>query len=105
MQAALTREKPELAVLRVGDRGAPPRGTPDPALLRWCEREGFVLVSNDRRTLPGHLAAHLAAGRHCPGIVWMKSGASYESVIENLILIAEVARADDLRDQITVVPL
>src|SRR5437868_13813413 len=48
-----------LDVLRVGDPPAPPLGTADPDLILWGEANGRVLVTNDRRTMPGHLTDHL----------------------------------------------
>ena len=61
---------PEAAidVVRVGDPADLPLGTSDPDILAWCEREGRILVSMDRRTLPVHLAEHLAHGRNSPGV-------------------------------------
>src|SRR3954454_3099628 len=56
-----------LDVLRVGDAPAPPLGTPDPDLLLWCEANGRVFISEDRKTMPGHLAAHILAGNHVAG--------------------------------------
>jgi hypothetical protein len=35
--------------------------------LLWAEREGRVLVTLDRHTMPGHLANHLRAGHNSPG--------------------------------------
>ena len=64
----LLRIVPELEVWIVGDRGAPPRGTLDPDILIWCEEHRFVLVTNNRKSMPRQLADHLALGRHIPGI-------------------------------------
>ncbi len=61
-----------LDVVRVGDPADLPHGTPDPEILAWAEREGRILVSADRGTLPGHLADHLSAGRHVPGLFLLR---------------------------------
>lgn len=68
----LLRREPEMEVLAVGDEMAPAFGTPDPELLQWIEREGYVLVSRNRRTLPQHLQEHLEAGGHIPGIFLLR---------------------------------
>src|SRR2546429_4475372 len=47
---------------------APPLGTPDPDNLLWAEQHGRIIVTEDRRTMPVHLADHLQAGRHSPGV-------------------------------------
>src|SRR5713101_7637905 len=57
-----------LDAVRVGDSLDLPLGTSDPALLLWAEREGRTIVSWDRSSMPGHLAAHLRAGHHCAGV-------------------------------------
>ncbi len=67
LQLALRGHDPDLTVWAIGEPGAPPRGTLDPDILRWCEEHDFVLVTNNRRTMPEHLIAHLSSGRHVPG--------------------------------------
>ena len=58
--------QPDIAVLTVGDDIAPPRGTLDPDILIWLEENSYFLVTRNRRSMPGHLRDHLAAGRHVP---------------------------------------
>jgi hypothetical protein len=48
----LMQREPAMRLLTVGWPEAPPLGTPDPELLFWCERAGFALVTNNRRTMP-----------------------------------------------------
>jgi hypothetical protein len=52
----LRRLKPDLFVLAVGELTEPPRGTLDLEILCWCEEHGFVLVTNNRKFMPIHLA-------------------------------------------------
>jgi len=62
----ILRYSPELTVWIIGDPNAPQKGTLDPDILCWCEEHGFILVTNNRRTMPVHLADHLAMGKpHC----------------------------------------
>jgi hypothetical protein len=49
-------------------------GTQDPDVLVAAEALGRVLISRDRRTMPGHLAAHFAAGRHTAGVILLRNG-------------------------------
>jgi len=83
----------------------PLKGTPDPDILRWCEENGFILITNNRKTMPVHLADHLAAGRHVPGIFILKEDMSMGQIIDELILIAEAALEDDYQDRISFMPL
>ena len=62
----------ELVVWAIGDPDAPPRGTLDPEILLWCESQNFVLVTNNRRSMPVHLADHLASDHHTSGIFTIK---------------------------------
>ena len=55
-----------VTVAAIGDGSAPPKGRLDPEVLIWCEAHACVLVTNNRRSMPGHLAGHLAKGRQHP---------------------------------------
>ncbi len=72
----LSRE-PGLTIWKIGMPGVPPPGTLDPAILLWCEANNFVLVTNNRKSMPVHLADHLAAGRHILGILTVDVTAIY----------------------------
>jgi hypothetical protein len=102
---ALRARDPELVVWVVGDPGAPPPGTPDPVILRWCEGHDFVLLTNNRRTMPPHLADHLREGRHVPGIFVLNPGLSVGETVENLIDAARFSLEGEYRDQIRHLPL
>src|SRR5437899_3146627 len=77
----LSRHEPELILRSVGDADAPPLGMLDPDLLVWCEEHDYLLVTNNRRSMPGHLRGHLAAGRHIPGILIIRRRADIGEVI------------------------
>ena len=85
----------------VGDPSASEMGTLDPEILLWCEAHGFILVTNNRRSMP----RHLAAGRRIPGILVLRKNAAMGQMIEDLILIAEVAGDYYYQDVIIYVPL
>ena len=100
----LIRHKPDLTVWMIGDPGAPAKGTSDPEILCWCEDKGFVLVTSNRKSMPDHLRDHLAAGRHVPGILTLNPDMTWRDTIDELILIAEAAFADEYRDLILYLP-
>lgn len=89
----------------VGDPDAPPKRTTDPEILIWCERNDFVLLTNNRQTMPRHLADHLAAGRHVPGIVMLDDDLGIGGNMDELLLIAGASLLEELRDQITYLPV
>ena len=96
----LLSHEPSLTVLRVGDVGAPARGTHDSEILKWCEQNNFILVTKDPNTMPKHLSDHLAAGHHVPGIVMINSSVPTRTILGDLILIAGASYEDEFRDQI-----
>lgn len=100
----MRRREPMVVAWRVGDPGAPPRGTPDPTLLLWCEEHEFILVTNNRRSMPSHLADHLAYGRRIPGIFQLNADLSMGETIELLLLAAEASRSDEHQNQIKYLP-
>lgn len=104
-QDQLRRRKPDLAVWAVGDPAAPPKSTLDPEILCWCEEHNFVLVTNNRSSMPVHLADHIAQGRHVPGIFILNPDLSIGQNIDELILIAEASFDDEYQDRIDYLPL
>ncbi len=96
---------PSIVVAAVGDREVLPKGTPDPLILEWCDREGFILVTNDRRTMPVHLAGHLARGRHRPGLILLDEDLGIGGNVEYLLAIAGASFPDEWRDRVTYLPL
>ncbi|HET8629630.1 MAG TPA: DUF5615 family PIN-like protein [Thermomicrobiales bacterium] len=103
--AALRQRDPALVIWAVGDPGAPPRGTADPVILLWCEEQDFVLVTNNRRTMPEHLAEHLNGGHHTPGILQLNPDIGIGETAELLLLAAHASWPDEHRDQIKYLPV
>lgn len=104
-QEQLLRHLPDLKVLIVGDTDAPQKGTLDPEILCWCEDNGFILVTNNRNSMPLHLREHLIQGRHIPGILAFRKKFTMGQVIEDLILIALAAEEEEYRDILSYIPL
>ena len=55
---AVHRYDSALDFIAVGLPGAPPLGTSDPDILRYCEREQRLLIMNNRASMPGHIASN-----------------------------------------------
>ena len=105
LRTQLIRQVPGLVVWMIGDPGAPRRGTSDPDILLWCEANGFTLVTSNRRSMPGHLQAHLAAGRHVPGILVLPPDMTIGVVLEQLLLVWGASEAEEYRDLLLYLPL
>ena len=101
----LLRHEPSLTVLAVGDEGAPPKSTQDPDILVWCEQNQFSLITNNRESMPQHLADHLSAGNHVPGIFTIKRRVPMRLIIAELLFITGASDKDEYIDRITYIPL
>lgn len=94
----------QVDVWMVGDPAAPPKGTPDPDVLAWCEDYGFILITRDRRTMPGHLQTHLAGGGHVPGVFILRPDMGLRSTLAELRLVAAAALPGELGDGLWCLP-
>ena len=101
----LQEREPTLVIWRVGSPGAPPDGTLDPGILCWCEEHGFILVTNNRKSIPQHLRDHLAAGWHAPGIFELNDNITIGATIEELRLIWAAGDEADYRDKVSYMPI
>lgn len=104
-QVQIQRQQPDIVVFRVGTPGTPPKQTSDPDILCWCEEHSFVLLTHNRKSMPVHLADHLAQGRHIPGIFILNDDLSLGQQLEELILIALASELSDYQDCITYLPI
>lgn len=94
-----------MEVLVIGDDAAPALGTPDPEVPRWIEREGYILVSRNGRTLSQHLQRHLEDGGHVPGILLLGRRSFPGEIVEDLLLMWELARPEEYGDRVQYLPL
>lgn len=101
----LRRLKPDLFVMAVGDLTTPQKGTLDPEILLWCEENNFVLVTNNRKSMPVNLEDHVAHKHHIPGIFILSPKLSVGENLEQLVLIAEGSLDNEYQDRIEFLPL
>ena len=87
-----------LDIVRVGDPVDLPHGTSDPDILVWAERECRILVSGDRKTLLGHFADHLTAGRHSPGLFLLRPSSPLPEIVDFLVAAAYASDASEWTD-------
>ena len=100
----LQRQQPEIEVLVIGGKGAPPISTQNGEILKFIEREGYILITSDLR-MPVHLQTHLQEGGHVPGILTLRPNSSYRDIIETLELIWFAGVPEDFQDQLRHIPL
>jgi Domain of unknown function (DUF5615) len=95
----------QIEVLAIGDPEASPAETLDPGILIWLESHGYLLITANRSSMPGHFAAHLEAGHHIPGVIWLRPGTRLGRIIEELYLIWEASTAEEYQDALLFIPL
>ena len=105
IQRQPSRLDARIEVLAIGDSGAPPAGTSDPDILGWLEENDYILVTENRSTVPVHLSDHFAAGRHIPGVFWIHPDVGIGRIIEELYLIWSASSAEEYQDRTLFIPL
>jgi hypothetical protein len=100
LKTTLNRHYPQIDVLRVGDEGAPPLETLDPDILRYLETAQRVLITDNRASMPVHLADHAAVGGRHWGIFEVRKDAPLGSLAELIYLYWEVTEAEEWIDRV-----
>lgn len=105
LRKAIKLLEPGIIVWRVGDPGAPPLHTSDPDILLWCEVQGFLLVTNNRASMPVHLQDHWRINRHIPGILVLNPAMGIGETAEELFLIWGTSEPEEFTDHIRYLPI
>ena len=93
-----------LDAARVGDSTDLPLGSLDPDILIWAEREGRMIVSRDESTMKTHLADHLLAGHHSPGVFLVRKRSRLAKVVSFLVDAAYASDPSEWQDVVTYIP-
>jgi hypothetical protein len=91
--------------IAIGEPNTPLKGTLDPEILIWCEAHKFVMITNNRTSMPVHLVEHINIGHHVPGIFILNPDMGIGETIEELILVAEASFEEEYQDQIINLPI
>ena len=105
LKTALLRLNAEIDVLRVGDPGVPDLGAPDPNILDYLQTAQRVFVTDNRKSIPAHLAAHIAAGKHHWGIIWVRPSTRFSLLVNELHMLWEASQAEEWVDRTDWLPL
>lgn len=104
LQQSLAAGPVAIDAVRVGDPLDLPLGSPDPSILIWAEDNGRILISEDARSLPAHLANHLRGGRKSPGIFVIRPNSVLAAVLHWLELVVIDNKPDQWVDQLIYIP-
>lgn len=105
LRTALLRRDAAIVVWRVGDPGAPLLGTQDPDILTWCEENGFILVTNNRTSMPRHLADYIETRGQVPGIVQIRPQMRTNEIVADLHLMWAASQLEEYRNLLIYLPL
>jgi hypothetical protein len=80
-------------------------GLDDEAVLRLAASQSWILVSHDKRTMPGALKSLVASGGTSPGVLLaIPQNVPIRDVVEALILVWTDDRANDWRNLAVKIP-
>ncbi|HVF29285.1 MAG TPA: DUF5615 family PIN-like protein [Pyrinomonadaceae bacterium] len=79
-------------------------GLPDPEVLTAAARDGRVLVSHDKRTLPQHFAEFVQL-QPSPGVIIVPQRILIATAVEELLLIWHASTPEEWIDRIAHLPL
>jgi len=88
VQIQLRQKEPDLVVWVIGDSNTLLKGTLEPDILIWDEKYDFILVPNNRSSMPVHLIDLLAQGHHRLGIFHINPSMGLGETTEVLVLAA-----------------
>ena len=98
----LRSREPAIDILDIKSAGL--RGTKDPDLLELAAQQDRILISHDRRTMTRHFRERLAAGKSNPGLFVIPQRSATGAIVESLLLVWSVTRADEWRNRIEYLP-
>ena len=99
---ATIRREPAIDFQTAMTGGLP--GIADPKVLARAAKDGRVLVTHDRKTMPRHFAEFIAH-ETSPGLLVIPQSLSVAAVVEDLILIWAATEAEEWVNRISILPL
>jgi predicted nuclease of predicted toxin-antitoxin system len=99
----LLRRVQLLDVVRIQDVGL--SAAEDPAILDWAAREGRVLITHDRRTIPRFAYERVRAGEPMAGVFIVDNLLPVGQAIDQLVLAVECSFDDEWKDRVLYFPL
>lgn len=97
----LHRREPSIDFVGALDGGV--IGLPDSEVISVAAQSGRILVSHDRKTMPGHFA-RFRETRSSPGIIIVSQDLDIGAAIEDLVLIWAGTDSEEWRDYLGFVP-
>jgi hypothetical protein len=95
---ATRQREPSIDFRSAADVGL--EGVPDSEVLEQPARDGRILISHDRRTMPVHFRARLKSGKPSPGVLIVPQHAAFGPVVDAIVLIWATSEPDEWQNQV-----
>ena len=105
LKQSLNIHGPDIEVLRIGDPDAPSRGTKDPEILEWCFAKGFLLITNNRSSMPVHITQRISVGEQAAGIFILNTNLTLGETIDELASVWLTSSFEDHINLIRYLPI
>ena len=99
--AGLLRREPTVDIQT--SRAAGLLGLPDPDVLAVAAREGRILLSHDRDTMPAHFERFIR-GTASPGVLIVSQRLAVREAIEQILLVWTASGIEEWRNRIGFLP-
>lgn len=99
----MLRRESTIDLLRVRDIGL--SAASDPMILDRAAVDGRVVVTHDRRTMPGFANQRVAAGEPMPGLFLVDKSLPIGEAVHELLLAVHCFDPDECRDVVKYFPL
>jgi hypothetical protein len=99
----LLRKEPSLSVVRFQDVG--PQNATDPEVLDRAAKEGRVLLTHDRKTMPNFAYARVAGGEKMPGVIVVNDRMPIGRAIDEILSYVRRDPPADLENLVMYVPV
>ena len=99
----LVRRLPAIDLIRVQDVGL--LQTDDRTILQWAADQGRILLTHDRRTVPGFALDRVEEGMPMPGVFVVDTRMAVAQAIDETLLIVQCSSEKDWVGLVTYFPL
>lgn len=99
----LWQRQPGLDIVRIQDTEI--CGVEDEVVLEWAAREGRILLTHDVNTMVRFAYERVRANQPMSGILEVHHSLPMDSVIQDILLLAEATTHDEWEDQVRYLPI
>ena len=104
IKIATIRLNQAIDILCVGEQDAPSFGTLDPDILLYLESAQRLLITDNRKSMPGHLESHWASGGRIWGLFWVRPQTQIGQLAQALVLVWEATEAEEWIERVDWIP-